>query len=691
MIEPNNNFRYIINPGAGDTTVVPLGESDFKIEWSRQDEIEIQYKKEQPSKITFTGAAYQQLLYLENSIYRCQYVTLTVERRCLVDNVETWQAWFVGRISFNEGTWDLDRCLLEVKANKVNPDQCYQDNKSTDLDLFTVIPERHTIKVYDGTAAIETVSYTNTFTLPAPECITPYFPGGSVAAEAGYWKNYFWRKRYILTFCISVTRWARQVLTIACGSPDPGSDWHLISTDCPGTGKKFARKAVVFDCVDEDSPGFFSHSCEVLGVGGFNFIDNGLTLKSVLEAFAAQFCGDTVVVSDFFQINAEHISTNNPVTGDLSKTNNIFIFQKSDVKRPDATENATKAVWNFEKCLTAICEMFNCRFRFLDDGTLRIEHISYWAQNAGLDLTSDRYKKFVVWKKKYTYTTEKIPSKEKYTFMESLKDSDFEGLPIIYSGACVSEASNVTNHSVDDVTTDVDYCLTNGSSDSSFVSDSGFVFIATVPIGGDNVIITEDPILGDRRINNSLAWAQLHRDYHKYYRPLIKGNMNGVDTTFESARPTKKGEIITVPLCCGDEFNPDDTVKTVFGDGVVDKAVYSFKDNTIDLDLLYNIPELVANSAPVAVNDGFVLGIDDPLHGFTLDVMANDIDAENNVVSVVIVGPPLHGTATVNMDLTINYVRSPGPHVPDLFTYKLIDSFGVESNIALVTLTPVEI
>src|SRR3954464_3985352 len=105
MRQPVNRYQYTITNRLGVLLNGALGESDFTIEWTREDEGRLDYKNELPSKIVFTGQAYGNLLKLEQSIYRCDFVTITVDRRCFAGGAGYWTPWFSGRMSLNDGTW----------------------------------------------------------------------------------------------------------------------------------------------------------------------------------------------------------------------------------------------------------------------------------------------------------------------------------------------------------------------------------------------------------------------------------------------------------------------------------------------------------------------------------------------------------------------------------------------------------
>lgn len=690
-----NKFRYVVTNRLGVLQVQPLGESNFTIEWSREAGGKLDYKHELPSKIIFTGTAYQNLLKLERSIYRCEFVNITVERQC----GGVWVPWFSGRMSNNDGTWDLDRCELEIKLDDIKQEQCFDDNKGTELNLLENIFTRRTVLINPTNITIEKVTYSTSGSGSDtdPACMNNSQWGGTGTPDSQGWVvyNQHFTKSYAgggSYDCNTSTSWAREVTTVACGFPSPGPDWILVEDTCPGGNQKYARPARLFGCVFT-APSYGSGyeetdwNCNIIGDTTTNVaIDNGLPLENIINLFVSSFCPGKTFVSNFFQINPDIVSTVNYVTGQRSKTRFITVYQKSDVKRPTVTGNATKALMNWEKLFEALINMFNLRWRVVGN-IIRMEHVSYFSKNAGFDLTQPRWAQYMVGKRKYTYQNEDIPAREEYKFMEA-GFGDFQGAPITYSGGCVAQGSRdaIKTYSIDKVTTDVELCLSNPQPDSKVVSDDGFVFVAADYDGTNYFIISEPSILGGASLNNSLAWAQLHRDYHKWDRPLSVGVMNYLATTFFSTKPTKKGEKITIPLCCGDTFNPDDLIQTALGQGTVDKATFSFKNETLEVDLLYAADQgLTQNTAPVANNDTAVTYIDTPL---IIDVLANDTDADPGatISAPIIILAPSHGTAVVQIDGRVLYTPAAGYVGDDAFVYKIVDEWNQPSGNALVAI-----
>jgi hypothetical protein len=603
-------------------------------------------------------------------------------------------------MSNNDGGWDLDRCQVEIKLDDVNEAACFEDNKTTELNLLDGIGARRTVLLNPTNITLEKVTYsaTGSGSDTDPACMNNSQWGGSGTPDSQGWVvyNQHFTKSYVgggIYDCMTSTSWVREVTTVVCGFPSPGPDWILVEDTCPGGNQKYARAARLFNCVftiPQYGSGFeeTDWTCSIIGDTTTNVsIDNGVTLTDVINLFVNTFCPGKTFVSNFLQINPDVVSDINYVTGQRSKTRFITLFQKSDVKRPTVTGNATKALINWEKLFEALVNMFNLRWRIVGN-IIRMEHVSFFSKTQGFDLTQARWARYMIGKNKYSYQTEEIPAREEFKFMEA-GFGDFAGAPITYSGGCVSQSSRnaIKTYSVDKITTDVELCLSNPQPDSKVVSDEGFVFVATDYDGTNYFIISEPSILGGASLNNSLAWAQLHRDYHKWDRPLTTGVMNYQPTTFFSTKPTKKGEKITIPLCCGDTFNPDDVITTALGSGTVDKATFSFKDETLQLDLLYPADQgLTQNTAPVAVNDTAITYQDVPIN---INVLSNDTDPDPgaSIMSVQIVLAPIHGTAVIQPNNTVLYTPAPGYVGDDYFVYKIFDDWNQGSNNGLVAIT----
>ena len=666
MSEVKNKYRYVLTDRFGTLDVMPLGEGDFSIQYEREDEGKYFYAKQFQGKITFTGVIFQRLRRIERSIYICKEQNLKVYRICPESEILIFDGYF----KLTEGEWDEDKCKVELKFEKNTPDKCLKDNRSTKINLLAEVNPKITVKT--ATVGGGVFEYKNCHKKVNVNNSTPY--GGYVWCgtgnpDDGNWVAYQHSENMSGTIGTSPdpiqntldglwtgnTDWVREIVEVDCNEPVP-NEWILVEDNCGTTGKKkYAKQATLYNCVYNnnytDNNNYSTEwTCQILGgsSGGSGgsataTIDNGMHLNSVIKVFVNQFCPNLQVVSDFFQINPQNQSEINYVTGQRTQTNNLILFQKSDVKRPNVSGNAWKAEWTFEKLMETLNILFNTAYS-IENGVFRLEHISWFSRNSGLDLTQPKYEKWLRGSNKYTYNVGSIPQKEIFEFKESFKVAGIWNSEINYSSTCAigSNKDNTKNYTVDDLTTDVELCLNNPSSDSSVVEDKGFVLIATRFYNGEYYILTESTTQGTR-LNNTLSFPRLLRRYGLHNRPVNKGTIDGEMTTFLSTKPIKKGDKISVPLCCDNVFNPLDTVKTGLGNGIVDSAVFDLQSETLELELLYDVFNVLTNNvAPVLQGGQLSTHKNVPL---VFPLNATDTDGIVEIINVKI--PAYNGTVEV--------------------------------------------
>lgn len=676
-------FRYYLTDQIGTLATEPLGASDFVIVWSSEVDGSMRmFTKTFDGNIKFTGAAYKKLIRLEKSIYRCNTQNLTIEKNCN----NSWDEIFSGSISLNSGEWDEDNCSVKLKFTEENSASCLQDNDGEAINLLD-INNRYQINTTPGNIKLEYLEFhDNKVTAEEPERFVPFWGGDPEELNNGW--NYYdhlenvqkqsstnnWQQ-------IRDTRWVREVI-LSNDIIDDDPSWIPIGMD--GGQYKYARYVQMFNQEwNEDQPEEFwtiyTYNSDFIGKKGTNMVlRNGVKLGDALNYFISTFCNGLVIKSDFFQINPENQSNINYVTGKKSKVDNIFILQASDVKRPSATGLATKLMFDWERLTAALKNMFNVDWR-VENGVLILEHVSFFPKVVGMDLTIS-HRQYL--NRKYTYKNDSIPSKEVWKWASDQSAGDFNGMPITYSSGCIVNKRQEKTYPIEDVYTDIQLAISNPAADSKVVNDEGVFFIAAGFDGSNYYVLQEPGILSTPRINNTLALAQLHRDYHRYERSLPVGTMNGALTEFITVKPTKQGNAFKIPLCCPTDFKPDDMVKTLLGDGVVNNATYSFRDSMLELELLYDsFADLEENTEPVAVWDNINLYDNETT---VIDVLVNDAFEPGDTIEIVT--PPAIGTASV-VDNKIQFFVNLGSTGYTFLRYRIKDSvWGVYSNIVNVSI-----
>ncbi|WOE42759.1 Ig-like domain-containing protein [Acinetobacter chinensis] len=138
-------------------------------------------------------------------------------------------------------------------------------------------------------------------------------------------------------------------------------------------------------------------------------------------------------------------------------------------------------------------------------------------------------------------------------------------------------------------------------------------------------------------------------------------------------------------------LNADGTFSYVHngGETTSDSFTYKVNDGTVDGNTVtVQISVTPVNDAPVAVADSFTV-----VEGGTISsgsVLTNDSDAENNLLTAILVTGPAHGTLTLNTNGTFSYVHDGSETTSDSFTYKVNDG-TVDGNTVTVqiSVTPV--
>ena len=317
-------------------------------------------------------------------------------------------------------------------------------------------------------------------------------------------------------------------------------------------------------------------------------------LFSVIDYINGELCPTMGgLTSDFFGWNptgdtSGYVAGINYVTGEQNKLTNLSIMSLRAAVY-GITGSATFATIGLKEVLTwgdveeILREVFNA-YWFIENGVIRIEHISWFNRVVAYDLTDAYYSKYSVGKNIYSYDKIKAPKYERFRWA-SAAYLDFVGAEISYSGTCLTteESQKVANRGVTYVSTDLTNIITLGTDNSK----DGFILLAT----DSNSVIQFDigKLSEANQPNGHLSWANLHYNYHRYDRVLLDGMMNLQSTIFLSARRYKTQEPVKFPFCCVDVINPlTDLITTLVGNGVISEATHDLKTDTLEVTLLHD-------------------------------------------------------------------------------------------------------
>lgn len=579
--------RYILDIIGEKRAIEPIGNFGLEEFFQPLEANRFSYIPKLDKMITVTGGDFWWVYNFDQSSLRCSYLLLEIQRECS----GSWVTYNNYRIPLNQCEFDVDRCTANLQLELLTNYICYDDNKKGDVDLFQHLPNRQTMYFTGG--VIEVVEYTGG-AVGGDFWRASAFPESNPQTKGWVRTEYF---RHFTTPTPTHTyKYAREKVVVTCDvvmSPE----WILLVDNCSGNNTRtYVRPALIaggykylnvsdqFENKSDQTPvdsnyepkDFDLVKWTVLGGDAIPAIDNGLLLSEVLNYFSETFC-DKPTRSNFLQVNPSlsfsvAYPTLQPKVSELN-----LLFQKSDVIRASVAGNATKAVLVWEKLITCLCSIYNLNYEITDDAFV-IEHISYFGRSVGIDSTAAPYNT-IAQRSKYKYNADEFPELEEFSFMEQ-SHTDFIGRPIMYKGACVKKGEKKP-YSADSITTDIEYLISDGiykeaAKGGGNVSDSGFVLVATEVINGKNVVMSRIPLLDhSRRANNVLGWSFLHDYFWRWERPLKNGYMNDVATIFNTVKPSRYGEPISIPICCGDSVKLTDLIKTKLGEAYIAEAKFN--------------------------------------------------------------------------------------------------------------------
>ncbi len=301
-----------------------------------------------------------------------------------------------------------------------------------------------------------------------------------------------------------------------------------------------------------------------------------LTLEALISLFIEQ-CDDTKIpVSDFFQINPENPSSTNYVTGLATLTNDIRFIQRSD-NIFLFSQGATTGNMSFSDLAKILRNSFQVYWTEDVNGNLRLEHYVYFENiTVSLDATVGKKGVFTKDKLDYSYKRELLPFVEEisddgnhfnYNWdLRQIKYVDTNGRKL----ACVG--SDTLDRSFGIINTDFEFFIEYPTQ----IPRAGWTMVACRTQFGNDEIIYEDNLL-----NGTLSIKRLVERYYNHGRSAIIGQVNGVNTTFESTVRLKTEEGLAFPICCDDDFDPRDNIKTPIGIGRVTSAEHNLKTNKL--------------------------------------------------------------------------------------------------------------
>jgi len=666
--------KFKVTTLAGSFFLNPINDDELVYKWKLKED-SILYDLTLTTKLIFVKDDFNFLAEYANDVSkRCELITCEIFKNCGGQDILE----HTGIMAILSGEWDLDRCTVKINLETETTTKDKIDNlkSTTDIPISGVFSYLNS-----GPDVIVTYSFT---ALNSPNFGLIFItvdglyklhvwvggPGGGLGAEVGsigevvevtgvgyftYFGDGYWRMQHGYNTSYSASGYYLY-------------DYDVSSNPTYIMPKKLNIGGVFFNERQEPQ----DVNLYIMPYMSFAMLCHYIVRELLVE------CGRTYELeqlrSDFFDWNPKGDTTGyvasiipkldltlssvkypstdydnrfmflpripgtNYVTGQPNKLTHLMCMAKSNSNDAyaDYWENRTIVSDNgsggfifntnsnkltFEDIEKIWATVFNA-YWFIDvDGCMRVEHISWFTNNANLyDSTNALNNHLNIANRKFKFNKDKLVNKEIFLFAANRDrlngnvetGSDNQNNEIFYDSICLNNRSKTDKtYSVPLVNTDITGINSKNNSFSSEFYDNDGIFLCTVDFDSPTYIVphsanpynqgvtvassqfetllnTSDVITYE---NAHVQWANLIRRYLLDGRIFNIGK-NGLEMVDFTARivKTKEQENVKLIQCCADEtFDPtQSTIKTELGDGIIEEAELNTKTNIIKIKALHD-------------------------------------------------------------------------------------------------------
>ena len=584
----------------GTQVIVPEVE-DFRYSFVKEDEDDVFYRAKPDTELLLTGDDFEYLNDIQAGANKCDPITLTVELEC--GGTDTMV--FTGVFRTSDCDFDLDDCTATIKPFANDDYVELYENWETEYNILSGTTRTTVRQIYGD---LETDTCFDLAFVGSPSTLPPWEELDSCLSSPG---DGWVLLRTLIRFedpgpDIVASTWVREKVTGEVPEP-PGGGWiDLGGGDWarePDLTEEYTIKIDTFNGTEGEFDAYFGvvgadiivassgieisdaedNGYEELATGADEgdlyykkaVYDNGVLLEELLDHMMPISGGS--IVSDFFSINGDATApSNDSYTDAAANLVNLVFHQIADVSNWDAFQNTTKGIMTFKFLLEYLKKKFDVRWT-VTGTVIRVEHISYFENAQGLDLTSSAYEAWIEKTNKFSHKAPPVRY-EYFKGMESPVTDYFEGLNIEYTN-CTGEDFETNDFNIPDFMHDLGY--TQGNADD--IQTKGFFVFATEERSGSYYAI-----FNNGYANGKLSTTYVHDKHWRWRREQAQGYLNGVLETFETYKP----DMIQIPLIvqfanCSALVNYDPALemKTGLGWGEVQQVSISLKNCSMNLSL----------------------------------------------------------------------------------------------------------
>lgn len=494
--------------GGGYIEVNPILEDNGIVKY-RDDKFFAVIRKRLSKELIFKSNEYTALKQLyDNDVF-------SVEIKIYANSI---QKFYGNLLLFGEWDENKNRCSLNTEVI----DKYSELQKNMDTEVNIISYNNNSIKLFYTSILIE-------ITLPC-------FHGGRAQAEFFYDPNG----------------------DISADPLTAHSDWAYYEDD----GSIFCGEAGTYRYKSKSTYLLFPYTGYVQSVlNPSQYLKKSLTVNDVFFTFtnaAKLFDILRALLNDADNNIFISESTYSDYINDASnKISNMFIMDKSDAKRNDASNPATYEILKLKRLLELYSDWFGLSY-FIDDSSnfklaksyelMQVSYISHPQHN----LTTYKNKNFTNNQKNYTIDLSRKVDKVIFTF-EDHNRALFPKSELVFD----IFIDNKKEWNYAEFNNDIDYLRV----DPDDISDTGFTMFSCDSL---NVIINQNSITGSDTKNGAMTAQNILYNHHRENAPFKTGILDGVAVNLEKEFD-KDGKYSNMPIRDIDDIDFDYYILTDLG------------------------------------------------------------------------------------------------------------------------------
>jgi len=493
---------------------------------------------------------------------------------------DPFEEWFSGTVTVSDAKYDLARGICELKVHANDGYTCFYKNIKK---KFNILALGRDIRLTNEAIFYQTVICADIVNGAADGThVVDCIPTG--ASNRFYKIKQHDETLFIPGEVIVQTTWIREKWNKA-GPPPSDGTWSETDVADPGYFRFPTELGVIFL---QNPPASYSRIVTYANFLDQDGVDNGRILSDVLiEMFDAFNCQvELRIKSDFLNINYIGDNPGNAAyTRASERLSDLLVFQRSDIMRYDAQENASIMEYSVEDFINIFVKIFNMTWGIKRVGGIDyfiLEHVSFFQNIPQFDWSA---KQVLNNKKAFEFSLEDIPKSETFTFLNGRKATKFGPAVMEYTSSCTDPKSVTVAHAFTDVSTDFVGLVQNEDPNDNLEG----IFIMSCFVSDDFYNMFQD--YGE--LNGAMSWHEIIRYYwkHNIYGDFKLIQYFALDETVMalSLKRRMKQSSVGINISTADEraFDPAFLQTTPLGDGQPQSAQFDTATGVLTVQINY--------------------------------------------------------------------------------------------------------